>query len=42
MLNHVLKSNSLNTEMGGNVGKALSEIALASKQKNYQKLNWMV
>ena len=42
MLNHVLKSNSLNTDMGGNIGKALSKIALESKQKNYQRLNWLV
>ena len=42
MLDHILKLNSLNTEMGGNVGKALSKIALESKQKNYQKLNWLV
>jgi len=42
MLNHVLKLNSLNSDMGGNVGKALSEIALEIKQKNYQKLNWLV
>ena len=42
MLNHVLKLNSLNTAMGGNIGRALSEIALESKRKNYQKLNWLV
>ena len=42
MLNHVLKLNSFNIDMGGNVGKALSQIALESKQKNYQKLNWLV
>ena len=42
MLNHVLKLNNLNTDMGGNVGKALSKIALESKRNNYQKLNWLV
>ena len=42
MLNHVLKLNNLNTDMGGNVGKALSKIALDSKRNNYQKLNWLV
>ncbi len=42
MLNHVLQLNSLHTDMGGNVGKALSKIALESKQKNYQKLKWLI
>ena len=42
MLNHVLKLNDLNTEMGGNVGKALSTIALESIKDNYQELNWLV
>ena len=42
MLNHVLQLNNLNTDMGGNIGKALSEIALESKHKNYQKLDWLV
>ena len=42
MLHHVLKLNDLNSEMGGNVGKALSKIALESKDKNHQKLNWLV
>ena len=42
MLNHVLKLNSLNTDMGGNIGKALSKIALENKNKSYQKLNWLV
>ena len=42
MLNHVLKLNNLNTEMGGNVGKALSKIALESMNDNYQELNWLV
>ena len=42
MLNHVLKSNSLKTDMGGNIGKALSKIALERKQKNSKKLNWLV
>ncbi len=42
MLNHVLKLNNLNTDMGGNIGKALSTIAIEVKQKNYQKLNWLI
>ena len=42
MLNHVLKLNNLNTDMGGNIGKPLSTIALEIKQKNYQKLNWLI
>ena len=42
MLNHILKLNNLNTEMGGNTGKPLSKIALESKHKNNQKLNWIV
>ena len=42
MLNHVLKLNSLNTEMGGNIGKALSKIALENKNQNQKKLNWLV
>ena len=42
MLNHVLKSNDINTDMGGNSGKALSKIALESKKMNSQKLKWLV
>ena len=42
MLNHVLKLNNLNTVMGGNVGNALSKIALESINNNYQELNWLV
>ena len=42
MLHHVLKLNNLKTDMGGNIGKALSKIALESKQLNYQKLNWLI
>jgi len=42
MLNHVLKLNNLKAEMGGNIGKALSEIALENINNNYQKLNWLV
>ena len=42
MLNHVLKLNSLKTDMGGNIGKALSKIALERKQKNSKELNWLV
>ncbi len=42
MLNHVLKFNNLNTDMGGNIGKALSKIALESKHKDFKKLNWLV
>ena len=42
MLNHVLKLNNIRTDMGGNIGKALSKIALESKNKNYERLNWLV
>ncbi len=42
MLNHVLKLNSLNSDMGGNIGKALSKIALESKQKSSKNLEWLV
>ena len=42
MLNHVLKSNGLNTDMGGNIGKALSKIALESINNHHQYLNWLV
>ena len=42
MLNHVLKLNNLNTDMGGNIGKALSKIALDIKQAKYKQLNWLI
>ena len=42
MLNHVLKLNNFNTDIGGNSGKALSKIALEIKHKNNQKPNWIV
>ena len=42
MLNHVLKLNNLNTEMGGNIGKALSNVALENMKNNDQDLNWLV
>ncbi len=42
MLNHVLKFNDLNTDMGGNIGKALSKIALDNKQKPSKELDWLV
>tara|TARA_B100000214_G_C23906550_1_gene599147 strand:- start:4 stop:1212 length:1209 start_codon:yes stop_codon:yes gene_type:complete len=42
MLNHVLKLNSLNTDMGGNIGKALSKIALENKLNDHQKLDWLI
>ena len=42
MLNHVLKLNNLITEMGGNIGNALSKIALERLKNNYQDLNWLV
>ena len=42
MLNHVLKLNNLKTEMGGNVGKALSNIAFELREGNYHDLNWLV
>ena len=38
MLNHVLELNNLITDMGGNIGKPLSKIALESKKDNYQEL----
>ena len=42
MLNHILKLNNLNTDMGGNVGKALSKIALENMKNKNQELNWLV
>jgi len=42
MLNHVIKLNNLNTDMGGNVGKALSKIALENQYNHSKKLNWLV
>ncbi len=42
MLNHILKLNNLITDMGGNIGKALSKIALESMKNNYQELNWLI
>ena len=42
MLNHVLSLNNLNTDMGGNIGKALSKIALESLKNTYKKLDWLV
>ncbi len=42
MLNHVLKENNLATDMGGNIGKALSNIALENMKNNHQELNWLV
>ncbi|MBW3042542.1 UDP-N-acetylmuramoyl-L-alanine--D-glutamate ligase [Prochlorococcus marinus] len=42
MLHHILKLNGLNTDMGGNIGKALSQIALEIKHTNHQRLNWLV
>ena len=42
MLNHVLKLNDLNPEMGGNVGKAFSSVALEQKRNNYENLNWLI
>ena len=42
MLNHVLELNNLITDMGGNIGKPLSKIALESMKDNYQELNWLV
>ena len=42
MLNHVLKLNSLKTDMGGNVGKALSTIVLENKQNKYKNLSWLI
>ena len=42
MLHHVLKLNNLNSEMGGNVGKAFSSLAFEHKRDNYEKLKWLV
>ena len=42
MLNHILKLNNFNTDMGGNIGKPLSKIALENITENHQKLNWLV
>tara|TARA_Y100001968_G_scaffold332395_1_gene390410 strand:+ start:554 stop:1963 length:1410 start_codon:yes stop_codon:yes gene_type:complete len=42
MLNHVLKFNNFNTDMGGNIGKSLSKIALEDKNNSYQKYDWLV
>ncbi len=42
MLNHVLKMNGLKTDMGGNIGKPLSTIALENINKNHDELNWLV
>ena len=42
MLNHVLKLNDLNSEMGGNVGKALSNLAFDYKKNKPADLNWLV
>ena len=42
MIHHILKHNNKNTEMGGNIGKPLSTIALESIKGNHQNLNWLV
>ena len=42
MLNHILRLNNLSTDMGGNIGKPISKIALELMKDNYQKLNWLV
>ncbi len=42
MLNHVLRLNNLNCDMGGNIGKPLSKIALESISNDYKELNWLV
>ena len=42
MLNHVLKVNNLSTDMGGNVGKALSKIALENINNTHKELSWIV
>ena len=42
MLNHVLKLNNFDTHMGGNVGEALSKIALGNKDRVNRKSNWLV
>ena len=42
MLYHILKLNNLNTDMGGNIGKALSKIALESASNAQEQLDWIV
>jgi len=42
MLYHILKFNNFNADMGGNVGKALSKIALKNINSNDEKLSWLV
>ncbi len=42
MLNHSLKLNDLHTEMGGNIGQALSQIAFDFRQKKHHDLNWLI
>tara|TARA_Y100001968_G_scaffold129723_1_gene118452 strand:- start:682 stop:2091 length:1410 start_codon:yes stop_codon:yes gene_type:complete len=42
MLNHVLRFNNFNCDMGGNIGKALSKIALESISTNRKELHWLV
>ncbi len=42
MLHHILKFNSFNTDMGGNSGKALSNIALENIEESSKNLDWLV
>ncbi len=42
MLNHVLKSNKINTDLGGNVGKSLAELAYKYKKANTTNIEWLV
>ena len=42
MLNHILKLNNLNIDMGGNIGKALSKIALENAHIKHKKLDWLI
>ncbi len=42
MINHILKSNNYKAEMGGNIGKALSEIALKNMKGKQRKLDWLI
>ena len=42
MLNHILQHNNISTEMGGNIGKALSKIALENNLEKSHKINWLI
>ena len=42
MINHILKYNNYKVKMGGNIGKALSEIALGIIQVKQTKIDWLI